>query len=141
MVRRELPDYTCIVTRLLLASLFLVIQATAFTPQQPEIQEPPEEDLSNAEKVEYTFNPLQAEKELKIGNFYFKKGSYRAAARRFEEAGKWNPSSGEAFLRLGDARARMGSAKAANEAYLKYLELEPESKRADEIRRKLKSLK
>src|SRR5215471_14905960 len=39
---------------------------------------PPEEDTSVAVK-EYAFNPLQAKKEISIGNQYFKKGSFRAA--------------------------------------------------------------
>ena len=52
-------------------------------PQQPAPVEPPEED-ENLKTKEYSFNPLQAQKELNIGNFYFKKGSYKAAAGRFE---------------------------------------------------------
>src|SRR5215467_2261039 len=45
---------------------------------------PPEEDTSVAVK-EYAFNPLQAQKEIAVGNQYFKKGSFRAAAGRFTE--------------------------------------------------------
>ena len=39
-------------------------------PQQEE-QAPPEEDAIVGAK-EYTFNPLQASKELKVGNYYYK---------------------------------------------------------------------
>ena len=42
---------------------------------------PPEEDTSITVPV-YGFNPLQAQKEIRTGNYYFKKGSYRAAAGR-----------------------------------------------------------
>ncbi|MCX6626231.1 MAG: hypothetical protein NTW28_01190 [Candidatus Solibacter sp.] len=35
---------------------------------------PPEEDKSIAVPV-YGFNPLQAQKEIRTGNYYFKKGS------------------------------------------------------------------
>ncbi len=108
-------------------------QPTADSP--PE--EPPEEDES-AKPVVYELNPLQAETELKVGNFYFRKGSFRAAAKRFEEAGKWNPSLGEAFLRLGDAREKLNDSKGAAEAWAKYLEIEPEGKAAPAIRKKLK---
>ena len=58
---------------------------------------PPEEDKSLAVR-EYGFNPVQAQKEIRTGNYYFKKGSYRAAAGRFEEATKWN--SGEKKIEL-----------------------------------------
>src|SRR5450631_1397946 len=46
--------------------------------QQQREQEPPEEDAGLKEK-EYSFNPLQAQKELTAGGFYYKKGNYKAA--------------------------------------------------------------
>ena len=107
--------------------------------QRPKPAEPAEEDESLVPK-EYSFNPLQAEKELKVGAFYFKKGSYRAAARRFQEATKWNPGFAEAFLRLGEAQEKLKDSKAAREAYRKFLELAPEDKRAAQIKRKLARL-
>ncbi len=109
----------------------------AQSPQdQQKSQEPPEEDEALATK-EYTFNPLQAEKEFKVGNFYFKKGSYKAAALRFREATKWNPGFAEAWLKLGETQEKLNDEKAAREAYQKYLELAPKDKRAAEIRKKL----
>jgi hypothetical protein len=39
---------------------------------------PPEEDVELAPE-EYSFNPLQAEKDVQVGNFYFKQGKYRSA--------------------------------------------------------------
>ncbi len=102
-------------------------------------QEPPEEDVSSDKPKEYTFNPLQAAKELKIGNYYFKKGSYRAAAGRFVEATKWDANEAEAWLRLGDAHARSGKPKDAREAWARYLALKPEGKESEAIRKKLAS--
>ena len=104
--------------------------------QRQQEQEPPEEDVGNTEK-EYSFNPLQAQKELKAGGFYFKKGNYKAAARRFQEATKWDPSSAEAFLRLGQSEEKLKDGKAAHDAYAKYLELAPDAKDAEAIRKKL----
>ena len=101
---------------------------------------PPEEDKSMATPV-YGFNPLQAQKEIRTGNYYFKKGSYRAAASRFTEATKWNSNEPEAWLRLGDAQEKLKDHKAARDAYMKYLALAGESKIADEIRKKLEKLK
>lgn len=105
-------------------------------PKPPQPQEPPEEDEALAVK-EYSFNPLQAEKELKIGNFYFKKGKYKAAARRFEEATKWNPGGAEAYLRLGEAREKLNDPKGAREAFAKFIDLVPDDKRAPQIKKKL----
>ena len=103
-------------------------------PQQE--QEPPEEDESLVPKV-YSFNPLQAAKELKIGHYYYKKGNYRAAAQRFQEATKWDGTLAEAFLRLGEAREKQRDRKAAAEAYAKYLEIAPDAKDAADVKKRL----
>ena len=98
--------------------------------------EPPEEDESYKTK-EYEFNPLQASKELKVGLYYMKKGSFKAAANRFEEATRWDPTNPEGFLKLGEAREKLKDQPAAKEAYAKFLELAPDSKAAPAIRKKI----
>src|ERR1700688_354918 len=94
-------------------------------------QLPPEEDKAKIEK-QYSFNPLQSKKEATVGEFYFKKNDFKAAAGRFREATKWNDGNADAWLRLGDAEARMNDAKAAREAWEKYLQLAPTAKNAAE---------
>jgi tetratricopeptide (TPR) repeat protein len=105
-----------------------------------EEEVPPEEDTSLS-VTEYSFNPLQAQKELQTGNYYFKKGSFRAAASRFREATKWNDGFDEAWLRLGEAEEKLKDHKAAKEAYSKYLTLAADAPRAPEIRKKLQKMK
>jgi len=107
-------------------------------PQQVE-QEPPEEDSNLKEKV-YSFNPVQANKELQVGLEYWHKHSYKAAAMRFREATRWNPNLAEAWLRLGEAEEKRKNFKDAREAYQKYLDLQPEAKDAAEIRKKIAGL-
>ena len=104
-------------------------------PQQQE-QEPPEEDESLAPKA-YSFNPLEAEKDLKVGLYYLKKGNYKASPSRFREATLWNPTFAEAFLRLGESEEKFKDKKAADEAYSKYLALSPDGKEADAVKKKL----
>jgi tetratricopeptide (TPR) repeat protein len=104
-------------------------------PQQQE-QEPPEEDESLAPKT-YSFNPLEAEKDLKVGLYYFKKGNYKASTSRFREATLWNPTFAEAFLRLGESEEKLKDKKAADEAYSKYLALSPDGKEAEAVKKKL----
>lgn len=105
-------------------------------PQQE--QEPPEEDESIAPKT-YSFNPLEAEKDLKVGSYYFKKGNYKAAMSRFREATMWNPTYAEAFLRLGESEEKLKDKKAAAEAYQKFISLAPDDKQAEAIKKKLAS--
>jgi len=107
---------------------------------QPQGGVPPEEDKSISTQ-DYGFNPVQAQKEIRTGNYYFKKGSYRAAAGRFTEATKWNSGDPEAWLRLGEAEERLKDKKAALDAYTKYLELANTARNADEIRKKMEKLK
>lgn len=105
--------------------------------KEPTVEEPPEEDSTLVEAKEYVFNPLQAEKELKTGNFYAKKGNYKAASLRYKEATKWNPGMAEAWLKLGEAMEKRKDKKAASEAYSKYLELAPDAKNVADIKKKL----
>jgi tetratricopeptide (TPR) repeat protein len=127
----------------------LVFCAVAAAQQVPlpkdeskeEIQLPPEEDKAANAPKEYKFNPLQSKKEMGPGEYYFKKGDFKAAAGRFLEATRWNDANAEAWLRLGDARERMKDFKGEREAYTKYLEVAPDAKNAADIRRKLEKLK
>lgn len=119
----------------LFATFALFAQKPAAAP--PQSQEPAEEDKTLQPPKEYSFNPLQAETEIKTGNYYFKKGAYKAAIARFREATLWNPQNAEAFLRLGNAFEKTKDRKNAREAYTKYLELAPDAKNAAEIKKKL----
>ena len=111
----------------------------AQAPQPPVPAEPEEEEPSLKPK-EYELNPIQAETEIRIGRYYMKKGSFRAAAGRFDEATKWNPASSEAFLMLGEAREKLKDAKAAKTAYAKYLELAPDGKMAEDVKKRMSKL-
>jgi tetratricopeptide (TPR) repeat protein len=106
-------------------------------PPKAAEEEPPDEDESLKPK-EYTLNPLQAAKEITAGDTYFKvKRNYRAAARRYIEATKWDPGSAVAFLKLGEAEEKLRDRPAAREAYTKYLALAPDARNADEIKKKI----
>lgn len=98
--------------------------------------EPPEEDESLVKK-EYAFNPIQATNEVKVGDYYFKKGNFRAAIARYKEALLWNQGCADAWRRLGDAHDKMKDRTAAHQAWKKYVEMEPDSKYAAKLRRKL----
>jgi tetratricopeptide (TPR) repeat protein len=104
--------------------------------QVPVPQEPPEED-AGLKPREYAFNPVQAKKEIQAGNYYFKKGNYRAAAQRFTEATMWDSGSPEAFLRLGESQEKLKDLDAAREAYTKYLAIADDAKTADAVKKKI----
>jgi tetratricopeptide (TPR) repeat protein len=101
---------------------------------------PPEEDTSIS-VTQYSFNPLQSKNDVERGNYYFKKGSFRAAVSRYDEATKYNDGNSEAWLRLGEAQEKLKDAKAAKQAYAKYVETESDQKKVAEIRKRMEKLK
>lgn len=117
--------------------LWILLLSATLAAQEKPPQEPPEED-ETAKPKEYGFNPLQASKEVKVGEFYFRKKSYKAAATRFEEATKWDPSNADAFLKLGETREKLNDAEGAKQAFAKYIELAPDSKTAAALKKKYK---
>lgn len=101
---------------------------------------PPEEDTSIGNTT-YSFNPLQAKKDIEVGNEYAKKHSYRPAADRFLSATKYNDADAEAWLRLGEMQEKLRNKAAAHDAYAKYLELAADAKNAAEVKKRLDKLK
>jgi tetratricopeptide (TPR) repeat protein len=125
------------VARVFIAALFLGCALHAQQPPTPvEPAEPPEED-PGLKPREYSFNPVQAKREIQAGEFYFKKGNYHAAAQRFTEATLWDSGSPEAFLRLGEAQEKLGDRAAAREAYEKYLTISDDAKTAEAVKKKI----
>lgn len=127
----------------MLCSLTLNAQVRERPPQQPQQQresELKEEDTALTTEKQYVFNPVQAAQELKVGDFYWKKGSHKAAALRYEEATRWNPMLPDAWRKLGEAREKLKDKKGAATAYEKFLELAPDANDAKDIRKKLEKL-
>lgn len=60
-----------------------------------------------------------------LGFVYFKQDKYAEAARWFENTTRIDPSRAIAYLNLGDARAHLGEADKARQAFKTYLELAP----------------
>jgi tetratricopeptide (TPR) repeat protein len=102
-------------------------------------QEPPEEDEALATK-EYAFNPVQAAKEIRTGDFYLKKGKYKAAAARYLEATRWNNQSAEAFWKLGEAQEKQEEPQLAKDAFQQALALNPNAKETAAIKKHLEKL-
>ena len=104
--------------------------------QPPDEANPPEEDESVAPK-KYVLNPLESERNIKVGNYYWSKGNYRAALNRYQDATRYNPSSPEAFFKVGEAEQKLKHKDAAKAAFQKVISLAPDSKLAHEAKRKL----
>jgi tetratricopeptide (TPR) repeat protein len=126
-------------------------QAPPAVPQKLEKQRPPEkttdkevappEEDTSIGITTYSFNPLQAKKDIEVGNGYLKKHNFRAARNRFLSATKFNDGDAEAWLKLGETEERLKEKDAARDAYQKYVEVASDAKNAAEIRKRLAKLK
>jgi tetratricopeptide (TPR) repeat protein len=105
----------------------------------PEEGNPPEEDESIAPE-KFSFDPLECDRNIQVGNFYMHKGGpkgFRAALNRYERATKFNPNSAEAFFKVGEAEDKLKNTDAARIAFSKVIQLAPDSKLAREAKKKL----
>jgi len=84
----------------------------------------PEEDEDLVPQTEYSFNPIQAAEEFKVGEFYWKRGSYEAAAGRYEEATKWDPTNAEAFFKLAESHLKLAD-EARKSSAVRQVRLSP----------------
>ena len=105
----------------------------------PDEDNPPEEDETAAPE-KFAFNPLKAKQVLEVGNFYWKKHKYRGAEERYLEATHWNPGWAEAYLRLGEAEAKLRRKEEAKKAFAKVGELAPASKEAKQAKKQAEEL-
>ncbi len=106
--------------------------------QPPDESEPPEEDESVAPE-KFVLNPLESDRNIRVGNYYWHKGNYRAALGRYERAARFNPSSAEAFFKVGEAEEKLKNRDAAKTAFEKVIQLAPDSKLAHDARKKIES--
>jgi tetratricopeptide (TPR) repeat protein len=87
-----------------------------------------------------TWDPLRAEKDLEVGQYYMKKGDIDAAIDRFQDATQAKPGYAIPFRYLGDAQEKKGLKKQAIKSYQRYLDLYPHAEDGDKIHKKIDKL-
>jgi tetratricopeptide (TPR) repeat protein len=87
-----------------------------------------------------TWDPLRAEKDLEVGQFYMKKGDLDAAIDRFQDATAAKPGYAIPFRFLGEAQEKKGLKKQALKSYQRYLDLYPHAEDGDKVRKKMDKL-
>lgn len=87
------------------------------------------------------WDPHKAEKNVEIGDFYFKRGNYRAAESRYKEALYWKDNEAIAMFRLAQAQEKLGEFADAHKNYSAYLSVLPRGEFAAEAKASLERLK
>jgi tetratricopeptide (TPR) repeat protein len=87
------------------------------------------------------WNPHKAEKDVEVGDFYFKRKNYRAALDRYREALYYKDNDATATFKLAICQEKLGDMDEARNAYEKYLKILPDGPFAQEAHRGLERLK
>jgi len=88
-----------------------------------------------------TWDPLRAEKDIEVGQYYMRKGDVDAAIDRFQDATTAKPGYAIPFRYLGEAQEKKGLRKQAIKSYTRYLELYPHAEDGDKVRKKIDKLR
>ena len=87
-----------------------------------------------------TWDPLRAEKDLEVGQYYMRRGDVDAAIDRFQDATTAKPGYAIPFRFLGEAQEKKGLKKQAIKSYQRYLDLYPHAEDGEKIRKKIEKL-
>jgi tetratricopeptide (TPR) repeat protein len=86
------------------------------------------------------WDPLRAEKDLEVGQYYMKRGDLDAAIDRFQDATTAKPGYAIPFRFLAEAQEKKGLKKQAIKSYQRYLDLYPHAEDGDKVRKKIEKL-
>jgi tetratricopeptide (TPR) repeat protein len=86
------------------------------------------------------WDPLRADKDIRVGHYYMNKGDTDAAIDRFEDAIVAKPGFAIPYLYLGEAQEKKGQKRLAIKSYTKYLDLDPHAEDGAKVRKKIDKL-
>lgn len=87
------------------------------------------------------WDPLRADKDLEVGQYYMHKGDLDAAIDRFQDAALAKPGYAIPFRFLGEAQEKKGLKRDAIKSYTRYLDLYPHAEDKDKIEKKIEKLR
>jgi tetratricopeptide (TPR) repeat protein len=115
--------------------------ADAPTPKKPDKKKRQSDNATQNADDQPTYDPLRAEKDLEVGQYYMHKGDVDAAIDRFQDATTAKPGYAIPFRYLGEAQEKKGLKKQAIQSYSRYLDLYPHAEDGDKIRKKIDKLR
>jgi tetratricopeptide (TPR) repeat protein len=110
----------------------------------PTVKKPPakknSDNATQSAPDQPMWDPLRAEKDIEVGQYYMRKGDVDAAIDRFQDATIAKPGYAIPFRYLGEAQEKKGLKKPAIKSYRRYLDMVPHADDADKIRKKIEKL-
>lgn len=100
----------------------------------------PGSDLPGDVEELHPWDPHRADKDVEVGDFYFKQKNYRAAVARYRDALYWMSNHAAATYKLGLALEKTGDTSEARQHYQQYLKLLPDGPYAKAAQKALERL-
>jgi tetratricopeptide (TPR) repeat protein len=88
----------------------------------------------------HPWNPLKANKDIQIGDFYFKRRNYKGALERYKDALYYKQNDAVATFRVGECAEKLGNKDEARKYFEQYLKILPEGPLAKEAHSSLAKL-
>ena len=92
------------------------------SPPKDDAAKHPDSDVSDVTEM-HTWNPHKAQKDIEVGEFYFKRKNYHAAEERYREALEYKPGDAIATYRLAEVLEAEGQSAEAVKNYQDYLKI------------------
>src|ERR1700682_534792 len=86
------------------------------------------------------WDPLRAEKDIEVGQYYMKRGDVDAAIDRFEDAILAKPGYALPYRYLGDAQEKKGLKRQAIQSFTQYLDLYHRAGETAKIHKRIEKL-
>ena len=99
------------------------------------------EALDDSVSEFHPWDPHKAQKDVEVGDFYFKRQNYHAALSRYCEALQYKPNDAAATFRIAETLDKSGDLARAQSYYQAYLKILPSGPFAAQTRKALERIK
>jgi tetratricopeptide (TPR) repeat protein len=110
-------------------------------PNSGVVDTDPEAEPSPDVQELHPWNPYRAMKDDEVGEYYFKRKSYRAALARYQDALVWKEKDAVANFRMAQCYEKLDQPDQAIPHYQEYLKILPEGPFAKDAQKALQKLK
>jgi tetratricopeptide (TPR) repeat protein len=118
-----------------------LLLAQSPSPQDPTKPKPNTDTATQNAPDQPMWDPLRAERDLQVGQYYMHKGDVDAAIDRFQDAALAKPGYAIPFRFLGEAQEKKGLKRDAIQSYRRYLDLYPQAEDKTKIEKKIEKLR
>jgi len=110
-------------------------------PESGVVDTNPEDEPAGDVQEMHPWNPYRAMKDDEVGDYYFKRKSYKAALARYQDALIWKEKDAVANFRMAQCYEKLDQPDQAIPHYEEYLKILPDGPYAKEARKALQKLK